>query len=79
MDDQEKDAGVIALADALALSHLALDAYTGEDIPNIQRAISAAMAMLLNLHEADKLSAHIIALQEAYIARLLSNRAERAA
>jgi hypothetical protein len=73
--DEEKDAGVTALADALALSHQALEGYTGEDIANVQRTISAAMGVILNLHEADKLNARVIAVQEAYIARLLSERA----
>ena len=75
MDIQEKDEGVTALADALALAHGALDGINEEWASLVQRTINAALVAILEYHQSEKINASIVRVQDALIARLLNERA----
>lgn len=74
MAGQEKDEGFNALADALALAHSAMDQLDAPWASFVQQTLNAALGSLLNLHEAERLSARVIELQDTLIASAVSER-----
>jgi hypothetical protein len=74
MKEPENDEGVTALADALALSHSAMDQIDAPWARLVQSTLSAALDAVLNMHEAESLSKKIIELQDALINRAVRDR-----
>lgn len=71
---KENDEGVLALADALALAHNAMDQLDAPWTLYVQQTINRALSAVLALHEAQNLSDLIIDVQEKLINKTVEER-----